>query len=300
VKVFVDKNPTYKGLLADILRAMGIKKIPRTWSGDQRLDLLIDQIIEQKTKVIAFDETQHISEYRSREGNYTAADVIKSLVKAGGVQIICCRLLSNAAAKIQVIVDDAMKVAKETTFVMAEEAIAETMDGEVSGPAAAKLREGLSAFGMRRGETEFDTKTLREATETLTFNGAYWSLVRPGVICTKGLGEYGPCTKSHRAPDPGACRTTCGHRLETSRAKQNCEDALRALAKERANAASDGAEPLLAHIDGQILAQLKRWDDVRERVLSAHPDIRSLWEGDRTGHERQTGRKDEGRRPCDR
>lgn len=92
VKVFVDKNPTYKGVLADILRAMGVKKIPRTWSGHERLDLLIRQIIKQKTQVIAFDETQHISEFRSREGNYTAADVIKSLVKAGGVQIICCGL----------------------------------------------------------------------------------------------------------------------------------------------------------------------------------------------------------------
>jgi hypothetical protein len=92
VKVFVDKNPTYKGLLADVLRAMGVKKVPRSMSGHERLDLLIHQIIEQKTKVIAFDETQHISEFRSREGNYTAADVIKSLVKAGGVQIICCGL----------------------------------------------------------------------------------------------------------------------------------------------------------------------------------------------------------------
>lgn len=177
------------------------------------------------------------------------------------------------------IVDDAMKVAKETSFVMAEDAIAETMEGEASGPAAAKLREGLSAFGMRRGEAEFDTKTLRETAETLTFNGDYWSLVRPGVICTKGLGEYGPCTKSHRAPDPGACRTNCGHRLETSRAKQICEDALRALVDERASAAAEGAEMLLANLDGQIRAQLKRWDDVRERMLSAHPDIRPIWEG---------------------
>ena len=135
---------------------------------------------------------------------------------------------------------------------------------------------------MRRGETEFDTKTLRETAETLTFNGDYWTLVRPGVICTKGLGEYGPCTKNHRAPDPGACRTTCGHRLETSRAKQTCEDALHALVNERANAACEGAEMLLANLDGQILAQLKRWDDVRERVLSAHPNTRAIWEGDRT------------------
>jgi hypothetical protein len=175
-----------------------------------------------------------------------------------------------------------MRVAKETSFVMAEAAIAETMRGESSGPAGSALREGLTPLAMRRGEEAFDSATLRETVEVLTFNGRYWSMVRPGVICTKGLGEYGPCTRERGAPDPGACRTTCDHRLETARAKQFCEDALHALVEERANAASEGAEMLLAHLDGQILAQLKRWDDVRQRVLSAYPDIRAIWEGDRT------------------
>ncbi|MGY4608591.1 integrase [Bradyrhizobium sp. USDA 4474] len=121
------------------------------------------------------------------------------------------------------IIEDAMKVAKETTFVMAEEALAETIEGEADGPAAAPLQAGLAATGMRRGEQVFDTATLRETAEVLTFNGRFWSLVRPGVICTKGLGQAGPCTKERGAPDPGACRTTCEHRLETSRAKQGCE-----------------------------------------------------------------------------
>ncbi|SDJ62923.1 hypothetical protein SAMN05216338_105717 [Bradyrhizobium sp. Rc2d] len=35
----------------------------------------------------------------------------------------------------------------------------------------------------------FDTKTLRETTEVITDSGSYWSLVREGVICTKGLGH---------------------------------------------------------------------------------------------------------------
>ena len=50
------------------------------------------------------------------------------------------------------IVDDAMKVAKETSFLMAEEAIAETMDGEASSPAAAKLQEGLSRSECAAGK----------------------------------------------------------------------------------------------------------------------------------------------------
>jgi hypothetical protein len=176
------------------------------------------------------------------------------------------------------IIEDAMKVAKEISYVMDEEAIAETIEGKAGGPAAIPLRAGLAASGLRRGEEVFTISTLRETAEALTFNGRYWSLVRPGVICTKGLGQYGPCTKERGAPDPGACRTTCDHRLETSRAKQACEETLRALIVERAQAASDGKEMFLTNLDGQILANLKRWEDVRVRVLNDNPDIRGVWE----------------------
>ncbi|AND89552.1 bll4269 [Bradyrhizobium diazoefficiens USDA 110] len=176
------------------------------------------------------------------------------------------------------IIEDAMKVAKETSFVMAEEALAETIEGEAGGPAAMPLQAGLAAAGMRRGEEVFETATLRETAEVLTFNGRYWLMVRPGVICTKGLGQAGPCTRERGAPDPGACRTTCEHRLETTRAKQGCEETLRALIIERERADND---MVVANLDGQILANLERWDDVRSRVLNDHPEIQSIWEAGR-------------------
>jgi hypothetical protein len=180
------------------------------------------------------------------------------------------------------IIEDAMKVAKETSYAMAEEAIAETIEGGAGGPAAAPLRAGLAAAGMRRSEKVFETVSLRETVEVLSYNGRFWSLVRPGVICTKGLGQAGPCTKERGAPDPGACRTTCEHRLETSRAKQECEETLRALIAEREHAVSDSKNPmLLANLDGQILANLERWDDVRSRVLNDHPEIQSISGADR-------------------
>jgi hypothetical protein len=176
------------------------------------------------------------------------------------------------------IVEDAMKVAKETSYAVAEEAIVDAIEETAGGPAAAPLREGLAAAGMRRGEQVFETSTLRETAEVLTFNNRYWSLVRPGVLCTKGLGQFGPCTKDRGAPDPGACRTTCDHRLETLRSKQSCEDTLKFLIAEREYALAEGAEMLVANIHGQILANLKRWDDVRDQVLTSHPEIQAVWE----------------------
>jgi hypothetical protein len=35
---------------------------------------------------------------------------------------------------------------------------------------------------------------------------------------------------------------------------------------------------LVSNLDGQIVAELRRWDEVRARVLTDHPDIRKLWE----------------------
>jgi len=175
------------------------------------------------------------------------------------------------------IADEAMRVAKETTYAMVENAIVETLDAETSGPAAPMLRDNLPK-AMRRSEDVYDTKTLRETAEVLTFDGSYWSIVREGVICTKGLGQYGPCTKGRGTPDPGACRTSCDHRLELAIAERQCEETLAALIRERSGAAADGLEMLVANLDGQIVAELKRWDGVRERVLAAHPDIRSVWE----------------------
>jgi integrase len=175
------------------------------------------------------------------------------------------------------IAEEAMKVAKETTYAMVQDAVAETVREEAGGAAAQALREGLSRT-MRRGEDAVDSATLRETAEILAHGGRYWSLVRPGVICTKGLGEYGPCTAGRGAPDPGSCRTSCDKRLEMAMAKAQCEQALDALVAECASAVSDEREMLVANFDGQILAELERWDDVRERVLAAHPEVKAIWE----------------------
>lgn len=174
------------------------------------------------------------------------------------------------------IADEAMQVARETTYAMVQDAIQETDFGETSGPAAQALSERLPA--MRRSEDAFDSTSLRETAEILTFNGRYWSLVRPGVICTKGLGQAGPCTARRGVPDPGSCRTTCDHRLETAFARKQCEETLVVLISERAVAIAEGADMLVAHLDGQIVAELKRWPEVRENTLAAHSELACLWE----------------------
>ncbi|OSI73299.1 tyrosine-type recombinase/integrase [Bradyrhizobium canariense] len=173
------------------------------------------------------------------------------------------------------IAEEAMLVAKEMTYALAKSGITDLIEGGGSGPAAASLRQQLPR-AMRMGGDEFDTG-LSETAEVLTYEGKTWSLVREGVICTKGLGEYGPCTKGRGAPDPGACRTACDHRFELTIAKQQCKEILTALTRERQAADANGLEMLVENLDGQIVAELKRWDEVREQFLQ-DSDIRRVWE----------------------
>ncbi|WP_089267057.1 hypothetical protein [Tardiphaga sp. OK246] len=175
------------------------------------------------------------------------------------------------------IAEEAIRIAREETYVMAENAITETLMGETSGGASEKLRVNLPK-AMRHGKDLFDTSSLRETAEVLTFRGAHFNLVRPGVICTKGRGEFGPCTAGRGAPDPGACRTSCDKRLELAISKKQCEETLLFLRLERLSAVSEGLEMLVENINGQMVSELRRWDDVRKRLTATYNDIRTLWD----------------------
>jgi hypothetical protein len=171
----------------------------------------------------------------------------------------------------------ALKVAEETAYVVSGEAITDVVSGWAGGPASEPIRSNLDAMAMRRGEQEFATKDLRETLEVMTFHGRTWSLVRPGVLCTKAIGDFGPCTRGRGAPDPATCRTSCDHRLETSRARRDCREVLDHLIVERAYAIETGFDMPIARLDGEILSHLKRFDDVREEVLRNYPGLNSVW-----------------------
>lgn len=173
------------------------------------------------------------------------------------------------------IVEEALQVANEAARALAEEAVRDVLSGEAGGPAAAPLKKGLDDLRMRRGEDILGAVSLQEALEVLTFSGRQWHAVRPGVICTKGLGQFGPCTQGRGEPDPGTCRTGCNHRLETARAKAQCESTILKLLDDYAAAAE---MPLLqAALEGQILANLRRFEDVRIGVLSQSPTAALIW-----------------------
>ncbi|MBO1905300.1 integrase [Microvirga sp. 3-52] len=176
------------------------------------------------------------------------------------------------------IASEVKQVAEEVAYALAAEALKDAESGNAGGPAAAPLQIGLERLKMRWGKDALDADTLGEAIDILTCNEKPWSMVRPGVLCTKAVGQYGPCTQGRGSPDPGACRTDCGHRLEMARAKHQCEGALTALLNEHVAAAAEGEELRVASLEGQILATLKRWDDVRDRCIARNETARRIWD----------------------
>lgn len=175
------------------------------------------------------------------------------------------------------IAQEAQTVAKEAAIALAEEAVADALADAAGGPAAATLKAGSTEFAMQRGEMTYGADDLRMLAETLTLNGKRWELVRPGVICTKAPSQAGPCTKGKGWPDPGGCRTNCEHRLELARARTQCDDTITALVAEIEAADADGSEMLAVNLRGQLLANLRRWDDLREAWIARSPLVAQVW-----------------------
>lgn len=170
---------------------------------------------------------------------------------------------------------EVMKTTTEAAIVLAEQAIHEVLSGTAGGLAAPHIKDGLEGLAMRRGIGAFATDDVREAAVLLTSDGAYWELVRPGVICTRSPWQYGPCTKGRGRPDKGACRADCVLRLELELAKAECRAQLKEQLVEYTNFID---QPLVAsRLEGTILANLHRWEDVRREILDDYEVARRIW-----------------------
>lgn len=91
VKIFVPVGPTFNGLLSDVLVAFDIR-LPQRAKFAERLLALGRQLSSQRTRLVIFDDTQHICEKGKREPAYEASEVFKVLAKTGRMQVLCVGL----------------------------------------------------------------------------------------------------------------------------------------------------------------------------------------------------------------
>lgn len=172
---------------------------------------------------------------------------------------------------------ECIRVAEECLHALAEDAVEECEIGAAGGAAGKAINIGLQNLKMKRGIKQLGTDDIRDAADQLIAEGTSFQVVRRGVICTKQPGEFGPCTQTLRKPDKGSCRSTCNHRLEMAAEKQQCRRQLLAILEMLEASISDGKVMVVEHLKGQLIYELKRWDDIRQDLLAESELARAVW-----------------------
>lgn len=149
--------------------------------------------------------------------------------------------------------------------------------GGYGGAAAASIQKAvrLHREDVHRRGADWGAADVLELAEILTMQGRDWQLVRPGVLCTKSIGQAGPCNKKKGKPEPALCRTRCDYRLEEAWHREDVDQTI-AEAVDFYEAEIAKGEDLVAELwAGQIRAHIGRFADLEQKWM-AHPKVREL------------------------
>lgn len=165
-----------------------------------------------------------------------------------------------------------IQIARDITIMYAKDAISNI--DRYGGPAAHKLSSAIHQERVRLGR-DLGADDLQRCAEMLTDNGSLWTLVRPGVLCTKSPSEAGPCTRARGIPDPAHCQTNCDNRLEQAFLRDDVDRSIGQSVGflEKAYAADD--EYASENWIGQILALLPRFPEIKKKWI-LHPIVSPL------------------------
>lgn len=109
---------------------------------------------------------------------------------------------------------------------------------------------------------EWGSDSAHDLAVILTMNGQTWSYVRPDVLCTKGIGEYGECIKHMGNPDASNCQSSCVNRIEEKTARRDIESIMPILLGNLQQAQADNDLMLAASLAEQIRYHASRFSDL--------------------------------------
>lgn len=220
------------------------------------------------------DERIHAHRFRKTLARLVALAIVgapKILMDLFGhksIEMTLSYILSDPALRAEV-----EEVAKAQTIMFAERAIDHAEAN--GGPAAPVLQQAVTAAKAQQGKDTFGVADRRELAEVLTLGGRSFQLVREGVLCIKQPHQAGACNKKVGKPEPSRCRGRCDFRLEDAFLRDDVDRAL-AQAVHDYEEAQANDEPVQAELwAGQVLANLPRFEDLRQR-WSAHPTVAAI------------------------
>lgn len=158
---------------------------------------------------------------------------------------------------------------EKAAVLLAADALAEP--SVFGGRAAPKLCTAVNTERARLGR-DLGADDIRSLAEVLTLNGQAWELVRPGVICTKLPGSVGPCSRAVGHPQPARCSARCEHRLEQAYLHEDVEGAVEQAVMSFESEEAAGNEIMMEYWGGQIVANVRRFDDIFSR-WKEHPTV---------------------------
>lgn len=158
------------------------------------------------------------------------------------------------------------EVAQAQTIMLASDVIAHA--DENGGPAAQIIKEAVRQETVRLAKDKLGVDDIRDLAETATLSGKMWSLVRPGVVCTKGPKQAGPCTRNVGMPEPSRCRSSCDFRLEEYFLRDEVEKTLELCVSELETALKNDEAHQAEYWIGQICANVNRFADIRQKWQS--------------------------------
>lgn len=137
------------------------------------------------------------------------------------------------------------------------------------GQAAVTIRRAVAEHGrhLHQSSKDWGAKDVRDLAEVLTLGGTTWNLVRPGVMCTKSMTQYGPCNKNRGHADPASCKTSCDYRLEQAWLRNDVDRCISQALEHWEGETKNGNELVAEYWAGQVRMHLGRFADLEQKWL---------------------------------
>lgn len=142
--------------------------------------------------------------------------------------------------------------------------------GGYGGMAAGRIQRAIQARRdeLHRTGEAWGAKDMHELAELLTMRGTAWQLVRPGVICTKTVGQVGPCNKRKGNPEPSRCQSGCDSRLEEAWHQEDVDASIAEAIDLYVESGAQGADLVQGFWRNQILGHLPRFPHLKDKWLT--------------------------------
>lgn len=153
--------------------------------------------------------------------------------------------------------------------------------GGYGGLAAVSIHRAVVAErdqAHRRSET-WGAENVHDLAVMLTAQGNSWQMVRPGVVCTKHVGQAGPCNRKKGHPEPARCQSLCDYRLEEAWHREDVDGTIADAVRLYVEAGERGEDLAQCLWKDQVLVNLPRFPDLHAKWMQ-HAVVRNIVESE--------------------